>query len=118
MIHDKWYNGIGKSKNDLNGFDEMNFVDKDTILGDLTCKIGLVLESNTPNEPCIAVDVPSGDVYFLSRSSGKIWKRAIADGTYSLANTNANGAHLGGRFYNGKLYYATAGQLGDRKSVV
>lgn len=112
MKHDKWYNGIGKSKNDMNGLHEMNLVDKDSELGALTCKNVLVLDSATPNEPCIEVDVPNGDIYLLSKTTGKVWLKTAA-GAYSLKFTNINSTgHLGGKYFNGRLYYATATKLG------
>lgn len=73
--------------------------------------LAMTSESTTPNEACFRAIVPSGKVYFLSKTSGKIWERTTG-GSYSLVNTNANGAHRGAQYFNGYLFYWTATKLG------
>ena len=75
--------------------------------------LALVSESTTPNEACFSAIAPNGDVYFCSKTTGKIWKRAIVDSTYSLVHTNANTVHTGCRYFNGYLWYWTATKLGN-----
>jgi len=110
-IFDKFYLGESKSKYDQGGFDDSSNVDIYTELGSLRCQLALVSESTTPNEACISAIVPDGTVYFFSTTTGKIWSRTTS-GTYALANTNANTAHRGARYFNGKLYYWTATKVG------
>jgi len=107
-----FYRGVGKSKYDQTGFDDTTNLDVHSSIGSAQCQLDLVLESATPTEPCVRAIDPSGNVYFFSTSSGKTWKRTTA-GSYSLVNTNANGAHLGAQYFNGKVYYATATKLGS-----
>jgi len=111
MIFNKFYNGEGFSKYDQSGFDDSANVDVHSNIGSAQCQLALVLESATPTEPCVRAIDPSGNVYFFSTSSGKTWKRTTG-GSYSLVNTNANGAHLGAHYFNGYVYYATATKLG------
>lgn len=112
MILDKFYNGQSKSKYDQNGFDNLVNCDIHSEPGAIKCQLALVLDSSTPNEACISAVAPTGDVYFFSTSSGKTWKRAQSDGTYSLVNTNANGAHSGCRYFGGRIYYSAGTKLG------
>lgn len=69
------------------------------------------VESTTVTELCYSAIDPNGIVYFASSTSGKIWKRTTA-GVYSLVKTNANGAHRGCQYFNGRLWYWTASKLG------
>lgn len=107
-----WHKGITQSKNINSGFDNLVNADVHSSLGELQANLALTSESTTPNEPCIRAEDPSGNVYWLSTTTGKIWKRAVADASYTLVNTNANGAHAGARCFNGYLYYATSTKLG------
>lgn len=107
-----FYKGITQGKRIVQGFDNLSNADVHTSLGELQCNLALTSESATPNEPCVRAKSPIGDVYFFSKSSGKTWKRAVADGSYSLVNTNSNGAHLGARYFDGYIYYATSTKLG------
>lgn len=111
MIFDKWYLGQSKSKYDINGFDNLINCDIHSEPGAIKCQFALVVDSSTPNENCIQDTAANGDTFFASTSSGKIWKRTAA-GVYSLVHTNTNGANKGIRFFNGNLYYASAGKLG------
>lgn len=107
-----WFKGEGKSKYDQNGFDDTSNIDIHTEIGSIRCQLALTSESTTPNEACISAIVPNGDVYFFSTTTGKTWKRAAADATYSLVNTNTNTSHKGARYFNGKLYYWTSTKIG------
>jgi len=112
MIYDKFYNGIQRSKNEQNGFDNLVNLDVHTSIGEAQCQLELISESTTPNEPCIQAEDTAGNIYFFSTTSGKTWKRAVADAAYTLVNTNANGAHAGCIYFNGYIYYATSTKLG------
>jgi hypothetical protein len=111
MIFSEFWKGEGKSKMDQTGFDDTTNLDVHSLIGLAQCQLALVLESATPTEPCVRAIDPSGNVYFFSTTSGKTWKRTTA-GSYSLVNTNANGAHLGAQYFDGKVCYATATKLG------
>jgi hypothetical protein len=74
--------------------------------------LAFISESTTPSEACFSAIAPNGDVYFCSKSSGKIWKRAASNGAYTLAHTNANTSHTGCRYFNGYLWFWTATKLG------
>jgi hypothetical protein len=107
-----FFRGISKIKYDQIGFDAMTNVDVHSVPGEARCQFALASESTTPNEACLSIEAPTGDVYFFSKSSGKTWKRAASNGAYTLANTNANGSHVGCGYFNGKIYYATTTKLG------
>jgi len=105
-----------------NGLSQLGKLQQDRFLTLDNCNIhsetGLVepnlameSESTTPNEACFRAIVPTGDVYWFSKTTGKTWKRTTA-GAYSLVNTNANGAHRGAQYFNGYLFYWTATKLG------
>lgn len=111
-IFQDWFKGIGKSKYDVNGFDNIVNADIHSEPGSLKCQFALTSESTTPNESCLSAVAPNGDVYFFSTSSGKTWKRAISNGAYSLVNTNANGAHSGCKYFGGRIYYSAGTKLG------
>lgn len=111
-IFGEFYKGETRSKYDQQGLDDTSNLDIHSELGSAQCQLALASESTTPNEACISAIVPSGDVYFFSTTTGKTWKRAVADATYSLVNTNTNTAHTGARYFNGKLYYWTATKVG------
>lgn len=107
-----FHKGIAQSKNIQQGFHNLVNCDVHSMLGEAQSNLALISESATPNEACIRAEDPSGNVYWFSTTTGKTWKRAVADATYSLVNTNANGAHLGARYFNGYIYYATTTKLG------
>lgn len=112
MIFADFHKGITLSKGIQQGLDNLVNVSVHDSLGEAMCQLALTSESTTPNEPCVRAEAPTGDVYFFSTTSGKTWKRAVADATYSLVHTNANGAHLGAQYFKGKIYYATTTKLG------
>lgn len=110
--YSEYQKGISQGKNIQQGFYSLVNSDVHTSLGELQLSLALVSESATPNEPCLRAEAPTGDVYFFSTTSGKTWKRAVSDSSYSLVNTNANGAHLGCQYFGGYIYYATTTKLG------
>jgi len=108
-----FYNG----QSGLGKLDQARFYDTDNL--DIHTETGMAMprpalesESTTPNEACWNAIDPSGNVYFCSKSSGKIWKRTTG-GSYSLIHTNANTGHTGCRYFNGYLWYWTATKLGN-----
>lgn len=111
-IYNKFTNGEGQSAYDESGFDQLQNVDIHSTLGTVQSQLDVENLSDTIDEQTLIEVVPTGDVYFLSIESGKIWKRAIADGAITLAHTNTNGLGRGIKYYNGKLYYWTASKLG------
>ena len=110
MILGTFYNGEGRSKYD--GYDSIVNADVHSQIGTLQCQKALASESTTPNEACVEATDTSGNVYFFSTSSGKTWKRDT-NGSYTLANTNANGSHRGARYFNNKIYYWTSSKVGS-----
>lgn len=106
-----YYRGEGKGKYDQNSYYATSNLDVHSQLGTATAQVALASESTTPNEACISEILPNGDVFFASTASGKIWKRTSA-GAYSLVHTNTNSPNCGIRFFNGYLYYMSAGKLG------
>lgn len=93
------------------GFFSLKNCDVHEQAGTIQSSLELIEESATPNEQCIVAPADNGVIFFLSKSSGKIWQRAT-NGTYSLVRTNANGAHVGGGVFNNRLLYATLTKLG------
>lgn len=105
--------GLNTSKYDQNGFTDDTNLDIHAQIGTAQPQLALVSESTTPNESCVQATAADGTVYFFSKSSGKTWKRTTG-GTYSLVNTNANGAHISA-FYSpslNKIFYTTTSKLG------
>lgn len=112
-IYGDWWNGMsGLGKLDQKRFYSLDNCDIHSEPGIVKPQLALTSESTTPNEACFSAIVPTGDVYFCSKTTGKIWKRAIADSTYSLVHTNANTVHRGVRYFNGYLWFWTATKLG------
>lgn len=107
---DKFQNGIGKSRADHGGFDNLINCDVHNELGYVTPQLALILE-NGLGEPCVSCITNAGTIYFFSTTTGNIWKRSLG-GTYSFVGTNANGAHRGCRVFNGIVFYWTASKLG------
>ena len=112
MIYNGFTKGEYKSEYIQDGFSSMVNVDIDSKRGTCKGQLALKVDSTTPNENSILVMTPSGIMYSLSKTSGKIWKRLV-NGTWSLAHTNTNGAHVGGGFFNNRLWFATSTKLGD-----
>lgn len=101
--------GLGKLEQ--NKFYSMTNVEIHDEPGIAKCQYAMESESTTPNEACFNTISATGNVYFCSKTSGKIWKRTTA-GVYSLVRTNANGAHKGCRYFNGYIWYWTSTKLG------
>ena len=109
MFYSKFYNGIG-SIFESNKFPVLQNCDVHSVVGSVQCQYALAQEQAT--EPSYIEQVTNGDAYLFSISSGKIGKRAISGAYTTTVHTNANGAHKGGRYFNGKLYYASDTKLG------
>lgn len=109
----KFYNGIAISRKIQNGFDDMENCDVHSDIGSLQCQKTLTKKSGSIiTAGCYRAVAPNGDTYFFSNTDGKIWKRAIADGSYTLVRTDTNGAHKGATYYRNYIYYTTDGYLG------
>lgn len=112
MIYSQFWKGESKSKYEQSGFNDTSNLDIHSEIGTCKAQLALTSESTTPNENCIIATVNTGDVYFFSTESGKTWKRAASDNSYSLVNTNSNGAHTGAKYHDGILYYVASNKLG------
>lgn len=112
IIYGTWQNGLsGLGKLQQNKFPILDNCDIHEETGLIMPQYAMESESTTPNEECFSAIVPSGDIYAVSKTSGKIWKRTTA-GSWSLVHTNANTAHRGARYFNGYLFFWTATKLG------
>lgn len=112
IIYGTWQNGLsGLGKLQQNKFPTLINCDIHEETGLIMNQYAMESESTTPNEACFSAIAPNGDIYAVSKTSGKIWKRTTA-GVWSLAHTNANTAHRGVRYFNGYLFYWTATKLG------
>jgi hypothetical protein len=100
--------GLGKLEQ--NKFFSMTNIEVHDETGIAKCQYAMESESTTPNEECFSAISPTGNIYYVSKESGKIWKRTTA-GSYSLVVTNANGAHTGCRYFNGYIWYWTSTKL-------
>lgn len=106
-----FYKGNAQSKYD--GWDASSNLDVHSQLGTAQCQLATTTDSTTPNEPCVQATAADGTSYHFSTSSGKTWKRTTG-GTWSLANTNTNGAHINA-FYSpalNKIIYVTSTKVG------
>lgn len=113
MEFGKWQNGIGISRKVQNSFDDLINVDVHSDIGSLLCQKSLNKESGSLiTAGCYRAVVPTGDTYFFSKTDGKIWKRDISNGAYSLVRTGVNGAFKGATYYRNYLYYTMDGFLG------
>lgn len=112
IVYGQFFNGQSAlGKLEQSKFYSMTNCDVHSETGLVMPQLAMESESTTPNEACFNAIDPSGNVYFFSKSSGKTWKRTTA-GSYSLVNTNANGAHMGCRYFNGYLWYWTSTKIG------
>lgn len=112
-IYSSFQSGLNTSKYDQNGFSDDTNLDIHAQIGTAQPQLALVSESSTPNESCVQATAADGTVYFFSKSSGKTWKRTTG-ASYSLVNTNANGAHISA-FYShslNRIIYTTSGKVG------
>jgi hypothetical protein len=113
MEYGKFYNGIGISRKIQNAWDNLENCDVHSDIGSLLCQRTLTKKSGSViTEACYQAVVPNGDTYYFSKTSGKIWKRAIADGSYSFVRTGVNGAYKGCTYYRNYLYYTMDAFLG------
>lgn len=112
IVYGQFFNGQSAlGKLEQSKFFTMTNCDVHSETGLVMPQLAMESESTTPNEACFNAIDPSGNVYFFSKSSGKTWKRTTA-GSYSLVNTNANGAHRGCRYFNGYIWYWTSTKIG------
>jgi hypothetical protein len=113
MQYGIWSNGIGLSKKIKNAFDDLINVDVHTEIGSLMCQKTLIKKSGSlTTSGYYRAVVPTGDVYFFSKTSSEILKRSIADGTYSKVRDGSNGPFKGAAYYRNYLYYTMDGYLG------
>lgn len=112
MIFGSFHTGQSLAKSQQDKLYTLKNVDAFSNLGNAQCQYALTVDSSTPNEDCILATAPNGDVYHFSTESGKTWKQT--GGTYSLVNTNANGAHTGcsTKAFGGYLFYTSGTKLG------
>lgn len=109
----KWHNGIALSRKIQNGFDDLQNANVHDDMGSLLNQKALEKKSATTiTAGCYQAVAPNGDTYFFSKSDGKIWKRAISNGAYSLVRTGVNGAYKGATYYRNYIYYTMDGFLG------
>lgn len=112
IVYGQFYNGLsGLGKLEQNKWVTLENCDVHSDSGLIMPQYSMESESTTPNEACFSAIVPNGDIYAVSKESGKIWKRTTAT-TWSLAHTNADtSGHRGSRYFNGYLWYWTATKL-------
>lgn len=105
--------GIALSRKVQSGFDDMSNCSAHEDIGSLLCQKKLEKKSGTTiTAGCFKAVAPNGDTYFFSKTDGKIWKRAISDGTYTLVRTGTNGGYKGACYYRNNIYYTMDGFLG------
>ena len=105
MILNEWYKGESKSRLEQTAPDVLDAVDIHYEPGFIQSNLALEEETTTVNEPAIGVTVPSGDVFWFSTTTGKIWKRAYSTGVYSLVYTNTYGACQGAIFFSNYIWF-------------
>lgn len=111
--YDSFYKGISASKKFQNKFDEMINCSVHEEIGSLQCQKALEKKSGTLiTAGCYRAVAPNGDTYFFSKADGKIWKRAISNGAYTLVRTGTNGAYKGAAYYRNYIYYSMDAFLG------
>jgi hypothetical protein len=101
------------SKEDQGGFHQMVNCDIYSEIGKVSSSLAMIKESDTvvdENIGAVALDT-SGNSYWCSADSGKIWKRDTG-GNWTLPHTNSEGAMSGALYYNGYIYYASYSSLG------
>lgn len=113
MKFNKWYNGIGKSKYDQNGFHSLIGIDIHDTIGLAKSEFALKDDDKgTVTEHVRAVvTLPNESTLWFSVSSGKIWKRT-SGGTWSLVHTNTNGGCGGAILFNDYVFYGSGNDLG------
>ncbi len=108
-----FHNGIALSKKIAGGFHSLKSCDIHSQAGAATGSFAFEKTSGTivDNLPDSSVTLPSGDSFFATSSSGKIWK-VTTSGVTSLVHTNTQGVNFGLGYFMGYLYYASATKLG------
>jgi len=113
MQYGQWFNGIGLSKKIKNAFDDLINVDVHTEIGSLMCQKTLTKKSGSlATSGYYQAVVPNGDVYFFSKTSSEILKRAVSTGVYSKVRDGSGGAFKGAAYYRNYLYYSMDSYLG------
>jgi len=121
-IFQDWYQGIGRSRADQQGFAYLKNCDVHSEVGFIQPQLALETDnrSNVPTEACIFCKTPAGTIYAFSTTSGKIWKLTNGS-TWTLVLTNSvTTGHRGASYYGGavskgspaRVYFATATSLG------
>ena len=102
-IFGNWWKGFDLSPYASAFFNAFVCADIVSIVGSLKCNLALSLDSgSTITEPTLTAVAPSGSVYFFSRNTGKIWKRANT-GIYTVITANSNGSGHRGCYYHSQL---------------
>lgn len=112
-VYSNWYKGISRSKYDEDGMYGIVNCDVHSDVGAIKCSYAFTKDSGatvTEQIGAVASDT-SNNTYWVSISSGKIWKRTAA-GVWSLAHTNTNGSMSGCAYYNGYIYYVSGRYVG------
>jgi hypothetical protein len=111
IIFDKWYGGIRQSKYDQGGFASLKNCDIFTEVGTVRCNNSLANNNAGFTEPYLTALGQSGTMYFFSKTTGSIKKR-VGSGVISSITSNSNTVHLGCKYFDDKIYYATNLKLG------
>lgn len=111
-IYKDFYKGEGIDSYDNSGFDATSNLDTHTSLGVASTNPALVLDNSTITEPCYQAQDESGNLYFFSSTSGKIWLRDYATGTVTLVRTNSYGSHSNAKFFDKAIIYVAGDIIG------
>lgn len=109
-IYKEFYKGIQKSPYFISGFADVVNADPYSQLGTITPQYDLTIKSSSINEPTISV-VVGADVYYFSKTTGKIWKNNTLVRTATNPITNAH-------YYRASdtkeyIYYTSTSYLGQ-----
>jgi hypothetical protein len=116
VIFKDWYKGVGKSSRDEMKFDEIVGLDIHSTPGLVQASYAMLFEPGSAvGEICTAVAMveSTGDTYWFSATSGKVWKRTYT-GSWSLPNTltSMTTGIRGACAYHGNIFFATASKVG------
>jgi hypothetical protein len=116
VIMKNWQNGVGKSSRDEMKFDEIVGLDIHSTPGLIRASYSMLFEAGSAvGEICKAVAIveSTGDTYWFSATSGKVWKRTYT-GSWSLPNTltSMTTGIRGACAYHGNIFFATASKVG------
>lgn len=79
IIYGNFYTGLsGLGKMDQGKWYNLVNVDIHEETGLIMNQYAFESESTTPSEACFSAIVPNGDIYAVSKTTGKIWKRTTA----------------------------------------